>query len=196
MEGVNGFQFHYPTEIWRKLRPQYYHPVKHFIKFPPGLYYQRQPFAWGLVSKLRFFFFFFNLGSQQPMKSFRVCLQLAWLSYLREIDRMRKTVCAPQPDLEASLLIWIQWSWSVWPWENPQEEIENQWESLRKNLKCIGNESCWVLALRKPHCGFAFCLSPGLRGWQESRNYLLFHFFLWWREWWALDVGTSLNQKK
>jgi hypothetical protein len=34
---------------------------------------------------------FFNLGFQQPVKTYRLCLQHAWLGYFLEIDRMRKT---------------------------------------------------------------------------------------------------------
>lgn len=108
-----------------------------------------------------------------PSSQWSLTTCLAWL-FTRDWQKEKNQSLCSQPDLEASLLIWIQWSWSVWPWENPQEEIESQWESLGENLKCIGNESCWVLALRKPRCGFAFCLSASLRGWWESRNSSLF----------------------
>lgn len=189
MEGVNGFQFHYPTVIWRKLRPQRCHPVKYFIKFPPGLdstswlCCQRKLFAWGLLGgvTLQQVAFLTWVPSSQWSLTTQALLttRLARLFTWDWQNEKNQSLCSPAwfrghpAHLNSAELVSLALG-------KPAGGNREPMESLRKNLKCIENESCWVLALGKPHCGFAFCPSPGLRGWQGSRSCSLF-LFLWWR---------------
>lgn len=156
MEGLNGFQFHYPTVIRGKPRLKCHHPIKHFIKFPPCS--AKESYLLGsLFSKLHF-----SLrcpASQWSLADF--AYSVCGLA-IYEIDNMRKTrFCIPSAEWEATRLIWMRWAGQASPgkfagvkWE-PMGVIYKKSKLHRKLIPLSFQTSQWA-----PLC--LCCLRPFL----------------------------------